>query len=294
MQKEKAKKIKRVGVLRGGVGKNYASSLQRGGEIILHISENLSDKYKPVDILIDKKGIWHLGGLPIVPGKLFDKVDAVWNTSHPSFSNVLESFSIPNIGVPPFYKFFEENREILQKHLKKIGLHMPRYLASPKNAREVFEKFSAPWVVKFFSEDSNAEIYLIKTFPELAETISRGTKQAKNILVEEFIAGKIASVHSVPMFRGQDIYIFPLGNSFGNFSPEEKEKLSFLAKDLHKHLGAGQYLKSDFILNKKGKVYLLQIELNPDLKPDSHFSQVCESVGAKTHHVVEHILGRAI
>ena len=55
----------------------------------------------------------------------------------------------------------------------------------------------------------------------------------------------------------------------------------------------GVKTKSDFVLNPHGKVYLLNIDSTPDLKPDSHFSQVCESVGAKTHHVVEHILERA-
>ena len=45
---------KRIGILRGGTGKYYASSLKKGGEIIFHISENLADKYKVFDILVDK------------------------------------------------------------------------------------------------------------------------------------------------------------------------------------------------------------------------------------------------
>jgi hypothetical protein len=136
-------------------------------------------------------------------------------------------------------------------------------------------------------------IHLAKTFPELVDSIEDGVKHERSILVEEFIAGKVASVHSVPMFRNEEIYIFPLGNSFGIFSNEEKEKLSNLVKILHKHIGAKHYLKSDFVLTPRGKVYLLQIEEIPDLKPDSHFSQVCISVGANTHNVVEHILDSA-
>ena len=95
-------------------------------------------------------------------------------------------------------------------------------------------------------------------------------------------------------FRGQDIYTFPLGNTFGNFSLEEKEKLVNLTKILHKHIGAKYYLKSDFVLTPRGKVYLLSIGSMPDLKVGSHFSQVCESVGAKTHQVIEHILEQAL
>jgi D-alanine-D-alanine ligase-like ATP-grasp enzyme len=285
MDRMKGKDKVRVGVLRGGLGEHYDSSLRRGGEIISYISENLADKYKPYDILVDREGKWHLNGVPIDPSKLLYKVDVVWNTSHHSFSSVLESFSVPCIGVPPFSKFFGNSKEILKNHIKKIGIHMPKQIIFPKSAREVFEKFGSPWIVKNFNE-----IKIVKTFNELAETING----QDTVIVEEFIPGKIASVHSVPMFRGENIYTFPLGNAFGIFSAEEKEKLANLAKNLHKHINAGYYLKSDFVLTPRSKVYLLQIESMPDLKKNSHFSEVCESVGAKTQHVVEHILEQAM
>jgi D-alanine-D-alanine ligase len=268
---------KRVGIVRGGEGKYYASSLKKGGEIISHISENLSDKYKVVDILVDKAGAWHLNGLPIIPADLFHKVDIVWNTAHPGISVILDNFSIPNIGNGFFSSALENSKDMLREHVKQIGVPMPKYVVSPKNAREVFEKFGSPWRV------GNK---LVKTFPELEEVI----RDSENILVEEFIAGKVASIHSVPLFRGEKIYTFPLGNAFGVFSSEEKEKLANLAKDLHRHIGAKHYLKSNFILDKRGKIYLLDIESTPDLDKDSHFAQVCESVGAQTHQVVEHIL----
>jgi len=60
---------KRVGILRGGLKEHYSSSLRKGGEIISYISENLADKYKPYDILVDKDGKWHLNGVPIDPSK---------------------------------------------------------------------------------------------------------------------------------------------------------------------------------------------------------------------------------
>jgi D-alanine-D-alanine ligase-like ATP-grasp enzyme len=281
MEEKQTKGKVRVGILRGGTGSNYYSSLQKGGEIIFHISENLADKYKVFDIFVDKDYIWHLNGIPITPSNLSEKVDVVWNTSHPSFSNILESLAIPNISISSFCSGLENSKEMLKKHVKKIGINMPRQIIYPKNAREVFEKFGAPWIVKI-----NNEIKIVKTFDELAETING----KENVIVEEFIAGKIASIHSVPKFRDQEIYTFPLGNTFGVFSNEEKKKLENLAKDLHKHISAKHYLKSDFLLTPRGKVYLLQIDGTPDLKPNSHFSQVALSVGARTHHVVEHIL----
>ena len=318
---------KRVGVLRGGAGGHYESSLQKGGEIISHIFENLPHKYKVFDILIDKEGVWHINGVPIIPADLIHKVDVVWDTTHSNLSTTLDNFSIPNIGVSSFSTTLQNSKEMLREHMKKVGVEMPRHIILPiyqkdfdglrerypiKKAKEVHEKFAGPWIVKSLTPDLNMGpvrgregsqrpsasngmgIHLAKTFNELVAAIEDGVKHEKSILVEEFISGKVVSIHSVPDFRGEDIYTFPFGNSFGNFSPDEKEKLINLVKELHRHIDAKHYLKSDFILSPRGKVYLLQIELTPNLRSDSHFSQVCELVGAKTHHVVEHILERIL
>ena len=311
----------RVGILRGGDEENYHSSLGKGGEIISYLHDNLLHKYRPIDILVDKEGVWHAKGVPIMPVELLHKVDVVWNLSHQRFSNILESFSIPVIGVPPFAPFFRESREMLRKNMKKLGIGMPRHIVLPlyqedfdlpsprlrqgtaaqqkkeyaiRKAKEVFQKFSSPWIVKSYTSDRNMGIHLAKTFPELVNSIEDGVMHGKSILVEEFIAGKVATVHSVPGFRGQEIYTFPFGTSFGIFSDEEKRTLATMAKKLHDHTGSLHYLKSDFILTPRGKVYLLYLEHEPDLKPDSHFTQVCEQIGAKTHHVIEHILEHAM
>jgi D-alanine-D-alanine ligase-like ATP-grasp enzyme len=214
----------------------------------------------------------------------------VWNTTHPSFSNILDSLAIPNIGDSSFS--LENNKDLLRKHVKGIGLNVPRSVTAPKNAQEVFKKFGSPWIIKNLSG-----IRVVKTFNELVEIIN----DSDDLIVEEFIAGKVVSVHSVSGFRGENIYTFPLGNlphrqagALGSFSKEEKEKLSNLAKDLHKHINSKHYLKTDFILNSRGKVYLLQIDGMPDLKIDSHFSQVCEYVGARPHHVIEHMLEQVL
>lgn len=299
----------RVGILRGGTGKNYVSSIEKGGSIILCINENLGEKYKTFDIFVDKNHIWHFNGFPINPGDLVNKIDVIWNTSHQSFSNILNSLSIPNIGKSSFARVLEDNKDMLKEHMKKIGLEMPRSIVLPlyqkdfdgslekyavKKAKEIFEKFSSPWIVKSFTDDSNMGIHLAKTYEELINSILDGVKHEKSILVEEFISGKIASMHSLPKFRGQEIYIFPLGNTLGNFSAIEKEKLMTLVKDLHDHIGKGHYLKSDFILTPRGRVYLLGIESIPNFEKNSHFLQACESIGAKSHHVIEHMIEQGL
>lgn len=296
---------KRVGVIRGGVGEQYAFSLKHGGEIISHINKHLADKYKVFDILIDKDGVWHINGMSLVPADLVHKVDVVWNMAQPEISVHLDNLAIPNVGASGFSSALEASSEILREHMKKIKVELPRSILlsvyqpdfdgprerySIKKAKVVFEKFGSPWIVKSFTPDANMGVHLAKTFDELVGAIEDGVKHGKSILVEEFITGKVASAHTVKNFRNEDIYAFPLVHTFGNFSQEEKEKLVTLARAMHSHLGALHYLKSDFLLDKRGKVYLLGIQLHPDIRPHSQFSEACQSVGATTQHMVEHIL----
>lgn len=300
---------KRVGILRGGKGKHYHSSLKKGGDIIKHINETLGDKYKVVDILVDRDGVWHVGGLPATPHDLVHKVDIVWNVADHESSNIFKNFSVPLVGEASYSHILETSRELLREHMKQIDVPMPRHIVLPlyqadfdgprdlyviKKAKEVHAKFGAPWIVKSFTEDTSMGIHLAKTFDELVRGIEDGVNHGKSILVEEFIEGKIATLHTLRNFRNEDLYAFPLGNAYGVFSNEEKEKLSNLAREIHSHINADEYLKSDFVMSPRGKVYLLNISLTPDLKPESHFSQVVHLVGAKVHWITEHILSKFV
>jgi len=292
---------KRVGILRGGKGENYNSSLRKGGEVIAYILENLGDKYKTIDILIDKDGVWHLGGVPVVPADLVHKVDIIWNVTGPEFSAMLQSLSIPSVGQSFFSGSMENSRDMLREHMQSFGVKMSRSIVLPqyqkdfdgpreryaiKKAKEVHEKFGSPWIIKSFTPDSSMGIHLAKTFNELVASIEDGVEHEKSILVEEFIAGKPSAVHSIANFRGKDIYILPPDN----LTAEEKEKLAGLVKDLHHHLGAEHYLKSDFILHPKRGFFISNIDFSPDLRTGSHLDQSLHSVGAKIQSVIEHIL----
>lgn len=300
---------KRVGILRGGMGEDYRASLDRGGELIAYISQNLAPKYQVVDIFVDKDGLWHVGGLPVDPADVCHKVDLVWNVSNHDFSLTLKNFAVPCIGQNSFTHSLANSEEILREHVRSLGVKMPKRIVLPvyqpdfdgsketyatRKAKEIHEKFGAPWIVKSFTVDKTMGIHLAKTFPELVSAIEDGVNHQKSILVEEFIEGKVTSVHSVRDFRNDDFYTFPLGNSYGNFSNDEKEQLSDLGKSLHNHLDASHYLKSDFIVTPRKQVYLLGISLHPDVKSKSHFSEVVELVGAKVHHVIDHILSKVV
>ena len=113
-------KKKRIGILRGGAGEHYENSLTKGGNVISYVLENLSDKYKVVDIFIDRDNVWHIGGIPVEPTDLMHRVDIVLNVAHPSFSNILKNLSIPHIRSNSS-SILETSRAMLNEHIKNTN-----------------------------------------------------------------------------------------------------------------------------------------------------------------------------
>ena len=303
------KQKRRIGIVRGGDVDDYERSLKDGGDIFLCIHENLSDQWKPVDILIDRNGLWHVDGIPIQEKTdLINKVDAVWNATHPSFSQIFETLKIPYFGVDSFSHAISENRNMLREYMKGKNILMSRHVLIPayqpdfdgpierypiKKAKEVFEKFGAPWIIRPVTPDPNMPVYIANIFSELVDAIADVTNHKKSILVEEFITGKEAEVHAISGFRGKDIYTFPClsgRQAFGIFPDKEKEEINSLAQEIFKQMGVSHYLKVNFKVNKRGKIYLTDVNLLPSFDKESHLTTSGEGVGAKTHHIVGHIL----
>ncbi len=295
-------------MLRGGTEGDYHASLREGGEVISHIFENLSDRWKVLDIFVDRGGVWHLSGIKAEPADLVNNIDVVWNTAEPRFGNILQNLSIPTINISSFSSLLRENHEMLREHIEELGLQMPKKIVLPsyqedfdgeahlyaaKKAKEIWQKFPAPWIVKSFTEDNTmAKDYrhAAKTFPDLVDAILDGVHHNKSILVEELISGADVSGHSVAGFRDQGVYVFP----FEGVNREHKRKLEDVLRDLHHHLGATHYLHSDFTIHPEKGIFITDVSFSPDLKQGSHFHQVCESIGAKMHHVIEHMLEKSL
>lgn len=304
----------RLGIIRGGSGEHYERSLKEGGLLLAQVLENLSHKFLPVDIFVDKDCVWHMNGLPIKMAELPSKVEMIWDATYPSSSLILQNLGMPVYSVPFFAHSINQSKEMLREHMQKIGVNIPNSFVIPayqedidgekekfiiKKAKEVFEKFSSPWTVKSFYNIPDMGIHIAKTFPELVFALRDAIAHDTSILVEEYIEGKRGGVHSVAGFRNQDLYSLPPleikdGSvaSVSNFTNTEKEKLSSLVRDIHEHLGVEHYLYINFVFNKNRGLFIDNISFMPCFEKDSHLSSSCLAIGAKDYVITEHILDR--
>jgi len=319
----------RVGVLRGGPSNEYEVSLKTGATVLKNLS---NEKYNPIDIFIDKKGIWHIGGKPLKPFDALKNVDVVFNALHGNFGedgklqHILENHHVKFTGSGSFASALGMNKVLAKEVFKKNKLKTPlsktisKTVDSKLNVNEIISQiiksFPLPIVVKPVTSGSSVGISIVKDYGSLEEALKIAFEHSDAVLIEEFIQGKEATCGVIDGFRDQDCYALPpieirpySGKFFdyeakykgksdeivlGNFSEIEKREIENLAILAHQALGLRHYSRSDFILHPKRGIFILESNSLPGLTEESLLPKALHSVGASLSHFLDHIVGLAI
>lgn len=319
----------RVGVLRGGPGYEYEVSLRTGQNVLQHLP---TEKYEPRDVLIDKNGLWHLGGLPTAPSRLARQVDVFFNALHGEFGedgkvqSILEELQVPYTGSGVAASVIGINKHYAKEVFRRHGWRVPPGVAlSPLDeesfdpavaAEEIFRKVSPPWVVKPADRGSSVGVFFAGTVPELAEALESAVIYSDTLLVEHYLRGREATCGVVDNFRGQDIYPLPPieirrpgakpvwiytdkynGETAeicpGCFDEATKGQIEELSAAAHRALGLRHYSRSDFIITRHG-IYLLETNSLPGLTAESLLPKALAAVGCSYADFLDHVITLAV
>jgi D-alanine-D-alanine ligase len=328
----------RVGVLRGGADERYKTSIDNGANILGCLrGEVLSQKYKAVDIFIDENGVWHINGIPVTMAVVKEKVDLVINAllgkyaENGKIQKILEEYDITYTSSDSKSSFVCHNKLLTKEELKKLGIKTPKYIhfksykkeESDKKtyveikARNVWEKMSPPWIIKPVTNGSSVGVVLCKTFNELVEAIGNIADVEDEILVEEYIQGKEATVGIINNFRKQEFYALPPieiklnpGEGIfsykqksenlakiicpGTFLLEEKQKMEKTAILIHKTFGLKYYSKIDFIVHPQKGIYVLEVNTQSEFMEKSQIPIALKAVGSNLEEFIDHLIKEAI
>lgn len=309
----------RVGVLRGGRGDHYKESMRRGQGLISAFLGDLENDFQIFDIFLDKEGVLHLRGLPINPYDLQNKLDMVWSFLHPKDLTHFMDLNLPIVGISSFDHSIKSRPDYLHKYLKNMGYKKPRNILLPlyqedfdgdklsystKKAKDIWQKFPPPWVVKAVSSSTTLGIKVANTFPELVQSILETTESKSAVLIEELIyGGRRIRVHGIEGFRGEGVYFLPplevrheentISYQKDSFTNEEKKLIYKTAKNIFENLGTEHYVNFEFILDKKGGIYISDFDLYPEFTEESSLSFALDSFGIDRSDVLRHIAKRA-
>jgi len=298
-----------VGVIRGGNDNSYDSSISSGGHIISKLSDDeLNSNYKPIDIFIDKEGIWHMNGMPTNPGKIKEKVDVIFNSLHGDYvqsgeiQKLFEYFEIPYTGSDSVDSSFVNDKSKVKEELSKIGINTPTHILYPayledfdgpqdeyikKITRDVYNRLPPPWVVKPLTNSSSMPTFVCKTIQDLMNAFNIGLQNNVSILVEEMIEGRDVYIDVLSNFRGKEVYPFLCD---GSFSSNEKREIENTATLIHSKLNLKHYSQSHLIVNSKKGIYLIGVNLFPELHENSIFSKHITDIGFSPHDFINHVI----
>ena len=328
----------KVGVIRGGISGEYEVSLKTGSNVLSHLrGDRLKNLYKPIDIFIDKDGIWHINGKPVSISDVFHSVDVVFNALHGNFGEdgkvqqILDQWKIPYTGSSAFASALGYNKILTKEQFLLLGIKTPNYLVLPKYeindgdidyysskiSKQIHDKLSPPWIIKPISGGSSIGIIVCRTYPDLVNAFLNGVNIETDVLVEELIDGKEATVGVIDNFRNQKVYVLPpteinipKNKSFfdfeskyngfseeicpGNFTNEEKRELERLATLIHTGLNLNHYSRSDFIIHPKKGIYALEVNTLPYLADESLIPKMLNAVGSDVPFFIDHIIKLAL
>ncbi|MBI3573941.1 ATP-grasp domain-containing protein [Candidatus Kaiserbacteria bacterium] len=316
-----------VAVLRGGPSSEHDISLITGAKVLEHLHR---EPYQPVDIFIDKQGVWHVRGKPLPPERALSDIDVAWNAVHGQYGEegtiqkILDRVGVPYTGAGAYASALSLNKVLTKEILAKEGIKMPRHRVlsvSPGlelEAMEAFRAFSPPVIVKPAGAGSSVGVTLAKTFTEFWEGVKKAFEHSREVLVEEYIKGKEATAGVVEGLRGQKYYaalpieIIPPPKAVlfdrevkyngetiervpGNFTKEESSELQRLAKLAHEKLGLRHYSRSDFIVSPRG-VYFLEANsaAGVGLTDQSLLPKSLAAAGISYEDFLDHIIQLAL
>lgn len=318
--------LTRVAVLRGGPSTEYEVSMMTGHSVLEALREL---PYAVKDVVIDQKGEWIVGGYVKTPEQALLDIDVVFIALHGAYGEdgtvqrILHRLHIPYTGSGPYASAIALNKHLTKEHLKQLGVKMPKHLkltstgiANVQQTAESLKRLFGPqYVIKPIAGGSSIGTIMVERQYELASALQAALADSPEIIVEERVIGKEATVGILERFRGQLYYqlpaieiIPPAKTPFfsadvkytgetdeicpGRFSKTEKQELAAVAELVHRSLNLQQYSRSDFIVAQDG-VYFLEVNTLPGLTSQSLYPKAVAAVGSCYRELIDFLIRTA-
>jgi len=167
-----------------------------------------------------------------------------------------------------------------------------------------------PLVVKPRFEGSSAGIAIVRTHEEWTSAMLEASKSYAQVLAEEYVEGReftcgVLGEEALPIveivsnrdgFYSYDAKYEPGGSTHLVPAPIDEglsARLQMLGLSAHRLLGLRDYSRSDFIVTRDNRPYLLEINALPGLTPVSLVPDACAAIGIGFEALVERLVGYA-
>lgn len=249
--------------------------------------------------------------------------DVVFNALHGTggedgtIQGILEWLGIPYTGSDLTSCALAMDKHITKKLLAAEGLPTPAW--------DTFDlaggtlpllpgSLNLPLVVKPRASGSSAGVSIVRTHEEWTKAMIGVAPKTTQVVAEEFIPGRefssgVLGEEALPLveiiasdeFYSYDAKYKPGGSRHLVPAPIDGDltaRLQMLALSVHRLLGLRDYSRTDFIVTKEGRPYILEINALPGLTPLSLLPDEARAAGISFEALIERLLqfalGRAV
>ncbi len=168
-----------------------------------------------------------------------------------------------------------------------------------------------PLVIKPRFEGSSAGIAIVHTHEEWTSAMLDASKSYAQILAEEYVTGReftcaVLGEEALPIveivanrdgFYSYDAKYQPGGSTHitpAQIDADLAARLQMLGLSAHRLLGLRDYSRSDFIVTRDNRPYLLEINALPGLSPVSLMPDACAAAGIGFEALIDRLVGYAL
>jgi D-alanine-D-alanine ligase len=298
----------RVAVVMGGSNSEREVSLVTG-KAVLRALETLGHEARAIDF--DDRFVDALRGFE--PDVAFIALHGPGGEDG-TVQGVLEWLGVPYTGSDVRSSALAMDKHLTKKLLSAEGLPTPSW--------DTFDfaggtlpllpgSLNLPLVVKPRNEGSSAGVRMVRTHEEWSRAMIELSERRSAVLAEELVAGREFSCgvlfeQALPVIEiipeGREFYDYDAKYAPGGSRHEVPAKLDddvahrlqILALSTHRLLGLRDYSRTDIIVTREGRPYILEINSLPGLTPTSLFPDECAAAGIGFEALVDRLIRAAL
>jgi len=299
-------KGKKIALLYGGYSSEREISI-KSGKAVENALKILNLNYKVFDPIERDKFIQKL--VSFNPDVVFIALHGKGGEDG-TIQGVLDFLGFKYTGSPQKASVVAMDKILSKKIVKFHNILTPNWhtIREIEELKNIDDRF--PKVVKAPSEGSSIGIFIVKNEKELEDAVKECFKYDREVLIEDFIDGReitVGVLNGMPL----DIIEIKVSDGFYDYknkyfsnkteyicpAPIDRERyksIQSIAKDIYQIIGCKGAARVDFILDKDGNPYFLEINTIPGLTDHSLLPKAAKCKGIDFPELILKILEGAL
>jgi D-alanine-D-alanine ligase len=247
--------------------------------------------------------------------------DVVFNALHGpggedgTIQAILDWLGLPYTGSGVVACAIAMDKHLTKKILSAEGLPTPNWDAYDLTGGTLPllpGSLDLPLVVKPRNEGSSAGVTIVRTHEQWTQALVAASTRTNNpqILAEEYIAGREFScgvlgdeaLPVVEILASDEFYSYHAKYAAGGSrhlcpAPIDEDlaaRIKMLALTVHRLIGLRDYSRTDFIVSKEGRPYVLEVNALPGMTQNSLIPDEAAVVGISYEALVDRLVGYAL